>query len=138
MNLDKQIREKQAVLIAYLIREYGDRFKDDIPFRKLQAEITSLISQEKEKKPLTAVSMLEKHGFDFYKFDMDSEYSAKNLLKAMEEYASQKQLPTDEDVMLYFAKHCKNSITMSINYQVFTRGQVLEFAKWMRDATQGS
>jgi hypothetical protein len=40
---------------------------------------------------------------------------------------------SDEDVMLYFYKYAMQSKDMKINYQVFTRGQVLEFAKWLRD-----
>ena len=41
-------------------------------------------------------------------------------------------MPTDEDVMLYFANYCKNSREMRVNYQDFTRGLVLEFAKWFK------
>lgn len=45
---------------------------------------------------------------------------------------SQPEMPSDEDVMLYFAKHHRNSRDMRANYQVFTRGLVLEFATWFK------
>jgi hypothetical protein len=48
----------------------------------------------------------------------------------------EEEKPTDEDVMIYFAKHCKNTKDMKANYQVFTRGMVLELVKWLRDNPQ--
>lgn len=39
-----------------------------------------------DKKP-TLEEILENNGFDFDQFEIDNEYSAKNLLKAMQEYA---------------------------------------------------
>jgi hypothetical protein len=35
---------------------------------------------------MTKQETLEKNGFDFEKFKADNEYSARNILKAMEEY----------------------------------------------------
>lgn len=35
---------------------------------------------------MTKQETLEKNGFDFEKFKADNEYSAKNILKAMQEY----------------------------------------------------
>lgn len=39
---------------------------------------------------MTAKEILEKNGFDFEAFELDNEYSAKNLLRAMELYAESK------------------------------------------------
>lgn len=39
---------------------------------------------------MTKEAVLEKNGFDFESFEIENEYSAKNLLSAMEEYAQDK------------------------------------------------
>ena len=49
MTKDKQIIEKHEILLSYLIREYGDRFKDDIQFKKLSNELSSLETKPKRK-----------------------------------------------------------------------------------------
>lgn len=41
-----------------------------------------------QDKPMTAEEVLDRNGFDFAAFEFENEHSAKNLLSAMEEYAS--------------------------------------------------
>ena len=49
---------------------------------------------KESEKPITAEEVLDRNGFDFAAFEFENEHSAKNLLSAMEEYASLK--PTVE------------------------------------------
>ena len=53
-----------------------------------------IVDEPAIEKPITAEEVLDRNGFDFAAFEFENEHSAKNLLSAMEEYASLK--PTVE------------------------------------------
>ena len=51
----------------------------------------------------TARQTLDVNGFDFDAFEFENEYSAKNILSAMEEYANQYK-----DILEKYIKHVKD------------------------------
>lgn len=54
-------------------------------------------SESAEEKTLEEI--FEENGFDFVAFELENEYSAKNLLKSIKEYANQKpEIPSDEEM----------------------------------------
>ena len=51
----------------------------------------------------TKEEILEKNGFDFDQFEIDNEYSAKNLLSAMQEFAEAFHKEKLKNDLIYFA-----------------------------------
>lgn len=110
---------------------------------KYESELTSLDKEQGKEQPQSAYQKaVEILTYKWGKPQMDdttypNQYLKNMALEAMQEFAiTQKQsvvLPTEEEIMLYFAKHCKKSEDMKINYQVFRRGEVIDFAKWVID-----
>lgn len=53
----------------------------------------------------TKEEILEENGFDFEAFALENEYSAKNLLAAMEQYAKQHITDTNKIAISHAKKH---------------------------------
>ena len=82
---------------------------------------------------LTKEEILDKEGFDFDAFQYDNEYSAKAILKAMEEYANQDKWISIENELPYYNQYVlvslKSGTILKVQFLLEMNGSFFKYGE---------